>query len=57
MRSRSSVRKLSYSATIVAEIAFPLPTLIASIDGMNLKFEPELSSPLGYPFAVGLVIL
>jgi magnesium transporter len=30
-----------------------VPTLIAGIYGMNFHFMPELSSPLGYPFALG----
>jgi magnesium transporter len=30
-----------------------LPTLIAGIYGMNFRFMPELSWPLGYAFAVG----
>jgi magnesium transporter len=29
-----------------------VPTLIAGIYGMNFRFMPELSSPLGYPFAL-----
>jgi magnesium transporter len=32
-----------------------LPTLIAGIYGMNFHFMPELSSPLGYPFALGVM--
>jgi magnesium transporter len=33
------------------------PTLVASIYGMNFKDMPELSWPLGYPFALGLMML
>ncbi|MDX9874325.1 MAG: CorA family divalent cation transporter, partial [Spongiibacteraceae bacterium] len=33
------------------------PTLVASIYGMNFRFMPELSWQLGYPFALGLMIL
>ena len=32
-----------------------VPTLVAGIYGMNFHFMPELSSPLGYPFALGLM--
>lgn len=32
-----------------------LPTLIAGIYGMNFHFLPELSWPLGYPFALALM--
>ena len=42
--------------TIVSVIFLP-PTLIASMYGMNFKFMPELSWQLGYPFAIGLMIL
>jgi magnesium transporter len=32
------------------------PTLVASIYGMNFHNMPELSWPLGYPFALGLML-
>ena len=32
-----------------------VPTLIAGVYGMNFRFMPELSSPLGYPFALGVM--
>jgi len=41
----------------VASVVFLPPTLIASIYGMNFEHMPELGWPLGYPFAVGLMIL
>jgi magnesium transporter len=41
----------------VAAVVFLPPTLIASIYGMNFKFIPELSWYLGYPIAIGLMIL
>lgn len=41
----------------VAAVAFLPPTLIASIYGMNFEFMPELNWPLGYPFAIGMMIL
>ena len=34
-----------------------VPTLIAGIYGMNFHFMPELSSPLGYPFALGVMAI
>jgi magnesium transporter len=33
------------------------PTLIAGIYGMNFHVMPELAWPLGYPFAIGLMLL
>jgi magnesium transporter len=41
----------------VAAVVFLPPTLIASIYGMNFQFMPELSHELGYPFAIGLMII
>ncbi|HOY77524.1 MAG TPA: magnesium/cobalt transporter CorA [Hyphomonadaceae bacterium] len=41
----------------VAAVVFLPPTLLASIYGMNFKFMPELDWPVGYPFAIGLMIL
>lgn len=41
----------------VAAVVFLPPTLIASIYGMNFEHMPELEWLLGYPFAVGLMIL
>ena len=40
----------------VASVALLPPTLIASIYGMNFKHMPELESPLGYPFALALML-
>ena len=40
----------------VVSVALLPPTLIASIYGMNFAFMPELKWPLGYPFAIGLMI-
>jgi len=42
--------------SVVAVIFLP-PTLIASIYGMNFEFMPELEWLLGYPFAIGLMVL
>jgi magnesium transporter len=41
----------------VAAVVFLPPTLVASIYGMNFSVMPELSWPVGYPFALGLMIL
>lgn len=41
----------------VVSVIFLPPTLIASIYGMNFKVMPELEWLLGYPFAVGLMVL
>ena len=32
-----------------------VPTLIAGVYGMNFRFMPELSSPLGYPFSLAVM--
>ena len=36
-------------------VVIMIPTLIAGIYGMNFRFMPELSWPLGYLFALGLM--
>ena len=41
----------------VAAVIFLPPTLVASIYGMNFEHMPELDWLLGYPFAIGLMIL
>lgn len=41
----------------VAAVVFLPPTLIASIYGMNFEHMPELKWLVGYPFAIGLMIL
>jgi magnesium transporter len=41
----------------VAAVALMPPTLIASIYGMNFKHMPELDWTLGYPIAIGLMLL
>jgi magnesium transporter len=40
----------------VASVALLPPTLIASIYGMNFKAIPELDWPMGYPFALTLMV-
>jgi magnesium transporter len=46
-----SVRRLAGWAAIVA-----IPTLIASIYGMNFVHMPELAWPIGYPLVIGAMI-
>jgi len=41
----------------VAAVVFLPPTLIASIYGMNFDHMPELHWMVGYPFALGLMVL
>jgi magnesium transporter len=41
----------------VAAVVLMPPTLVASIYGMNFKNMPELEWPLGYPGALGLMLL
>lgn len=41
----------------VINIIFLPPTLIASMYGMNFKYMPELDWALGYPFAIGVMIV
>ncbi|MGI0118211.1 magnesium/cobalt transporter CorA [Zooshikella sp. RANM57] len=41
----------------IAAVVFLPPTMIASIYGMNFEFMPELKWFLGYPWALGLMVL
>ncbi len=41
----------------VAAAVFLPPTLIASIYGMNFHVMPELDWPLGYPLALGIILV
>ena len=41
----------------IAAVVFLPPTLVASIYGMNFEYMPELKWLLGYPWALGLMIL
>jgi magnesium transporter len=45
------VKRLTSWAAIIA-----VPTLIASIYGMNFRFMPEVTWWLGYPFALALML-
>ena len=44
-------KRLAAYAALVA-----VPTMIAGVYGMNFKHMPELEWPLGYPFAIGLMV-
>jgi magnesium transporter len=52
LRQADQAKRISSWAAI-----FFAPTLVAGIYGMNFKFMPELSWPLGYPFALGLMLV
>ena len=52
-----SVRDLKVHFPISRPGLFLPPTLVASIYGMNFAFMPELGHPLGYPVALGLMLL
>lgn len=41
----------------VASVVFLPPTLVASAYGMNFEVMPELQWQLGYPYAIGLMIV
>ena len=41
----------------IAAVVFLPPTMIASIYGMNFRLMPELNWGLGYPWALGLMVL
>ena len=41
----------------IAAVVFLPPTLIASVYGMNFEHMPELNWRLGYPWALGLMLL
>ena len=41
----------------IAAVVFLPPTLVASMYGMNFKHMPELNWLLGYPWAIGLMIM
>jgi magnesium transporter len=41
----------------VAAVVLMPPTLVASIYGMNFKHMPELDWTLGYPLAIGLMLI
>jgi magnesium transporter len=51
LRQNDEVKKISAWAAILFA-----PTLVGTIYGMNFRFMPELDWPLGYPFAVALML-
>jgi len=51
VRQNDTIRQISAWAGIVA-----IPTLIASIYGMNFRQMPELSSPWGYPATLAAMV-
>jgi magnesium transporter len=52
VRQNADMRKISAWVAIAA-----VPTLLAGIYGMNFKDMPELSSPLGYPTVIGVMVV
>jgi magnesium transporter len=52
VRQNEDMRKISAWVAIVA-----VPTMIAGIYGMNFESMPELEWLLGYPFALGLMVV
>jgi len=42
--------------TIASVVGVP-PVLVAGIYGMNFRVMPELHWALGYPFAIGLIVI
>lgn len=51
----SNLNETIRTLTVIATIVLPL-TLITGIYGMNFEFMPELVSPHGYYFALGLLL-
>jgi magnesium transporter len=41
----------------VVSVALMPPTLLASIWGMNFRYMPELGSTIGYPIAIGIMVI
>jgi magnesium transporter len=52
VRQNDQNKRISAWAAIVA-----VPTVIAGIYGMNFAYMPELEWPLGYPLALGVMVL
>jgi magnesium transporter len=48
--SEVTKRLASYAALVA------VPTMIAGVYGMNFQHMPELSSPYGYPIALGMMV-
>jgi magnesium transporter len=52
VRQNETVREISAWAAIIA-----VPTFIASVYGMNFEYMPELDSRVGYPLAIGAMLV
>ncbi len=52
----NNLNKIVKTLTIISAFVL-VPTLIAGIYGMNFHFMPELSWKLGYPFALGVMVV
>jgi len=52
MRQNEDMRKITAWVAIIA-----MPTMIAGVYGMNFDHMPELGWLLGYPFALGLMVV
>lgn len=50
------VNEIMKTLALISTVFLPL-TFIAGVYGMNFKFMPELNSPWGYPFVIGLMAL
>ena len=55
-RSQLAASRTTKVSSVTAALFLP-PTLIASIYGMNFEAMPELEWVLGYPVAIGLMIV
>ncbi len=52
LRQNDDMRKISAAAGLIVA-----PTVVGSIYGMNFRLMPELNWALGYPMAIGLMML
>ena len=52
----NNLNKVMKTLTLISAFVL-VPTLIAGVYGMNFKNTPEFSWTLGYPFALGLMVL
>lgn len=52
----NSINETMKKLTVVASFVL-IPTLISGIYGMNFSFMPELEWKLGYPFALGMMVI
>ncbi|MDD2654807.1 MAG: magnesium/cobalt transporter CorA, partial [Candidatus Omnitrophica bacterium] len=50
------LNEIMKTLTVIATIMMPL-TLIASIYGMNFKYMPEITHPLGYPAIMSVMVV